>query len=65
MFGLDMMFNGSHRNVPKLVYKQGKEKKIMLLSRKRKEENVRKHSKPDQLPQRKPERQKPIVSVVA
>jgi WD repeat and SOF domain-containing protein 1 len=54
-----------HRNVPKLIYKQGKERKIMLLSRKRKEENLRKHSKPGKLPQRKPERQKPIVSVVA
>lgn len=51
-----------HRHVPKGVYKAAKEKKVMLDSIKRKEENVRLHSKPGAVP-KIPERKKHIVTV--
>lgn len=51
-----------HRHLPKLVYKSGKEKKIMLDSIKRKDENVRLHSKPGTF-EKVPERKKHVVRV--
>jgi len=51
-----------HRHVPKLVFKTTKEKRIMLNSLKRKEENVRLHSKPGTVPE-VPERKKHVVTV--
>lgn len=52
-----------HRHVPKAVFKAAKEKKIMMASIKRKEENRRIHSKPGSVP-RVAERKKHAVSVV-
>jgi len=51
-----------HRHVPKLIFKQAKEKKIMLGSIKRKEDNVRLHSKPGATPP-VPERKKHVVTI--
>ncbi|XP_065651483.1 DDB1- and CUL4-associated factor 13 isoform X2 [Hydra vulgaris] len=51
-----------HRHVPKLIHKEAKEKRIMLDSIKRKEENMRLHSKPGSMPVI-PERKKHIVTV--
>lgn len=52
-----------HRHVPKAVFKAAKEKKIMMASVKRKEENRRLHSKPGSVP-RVAERKKHAVAVV-
>lgn len=52
-----------HRHVPKAVFKAAKEKKIMMASIKRKEENRRIHSKPGSVP-RVAERKKHAVAVV-
>ena len=55
-----------HRHVPRLIHKLAKEKRIMLASRRRKRENVRKHSKPGTSGAAPPPREKlkPIVGVV-
>ena len=52
-----------HRNVPKAIKSATKKKAIMIQSRKVKEENVRKHTKAENLQERIPERKKPIVGV--
>ncbi|KAG0072450.1 WD40-repeat-containing domain protein [Linnemannia elongata] len=52
-----------HRNVPKSVKTATQRKSIMINSRKTKEENVRKHTKQENLKDRIPERQKAIVGV--
>lgn len=52
-----------HRHVPKSVYKAAKEKRIMLASVRRKEENRREHSKPGTVPY-VAERKKHSVAVV-
>ncbi|XP_065844042.1 DDB1- and CUL4-associated factor 13-like [Oscarella lobularis] len=54
-----------HRHVPKLIYKQTKERREMLKARRRKEENVRLHTKPENQPERTAERKKPIVSTLS
>lgn len=51
-----------HRHVPRLVYKQSKERRTMLASRHRKQENVIRHSKPGKV-QRVAERKKHVVEV--
>lgn len=51
-----------HRHVPRLVYKQSKERRAMLASRHRKQENVIRHSKPGKV-QRVAERKKHVVEV--
>eukprot|EP00111_Clytia_hemisphaerica_P005655 TCONS_00016425-protein len=51
-----------HRHLPKLVYKIAKEKKVMLDSLKRKEENVQLHTKAGSVP-KVAERKKHIVRV--
>ncbi|KAI8050475.1 WD40-repeat-containing domain protein [Syncephalis plumigaleata] len=51
-----------HRLVPKAITTASKTKRIMLGSRKRKEENERKHSKPGTVPH-KAERKKHIITV--
>ena len=52
-----------HRHVPKLIYKLAKEKRTMLASRRRKRENLIRHSKPGSV-KIVPERKKNIVAVV-
>lgn len=52
-----------HRHVPKLVFKQAKEKRIILASQRRKARNVALHSKPGTVIQPK-EKTKNIVQVV-
>ncbi|KAF9990954.1 rRNA-processing protein sof1, partial [Entomortierella chlamydospora] len=52
-----------HRNVPKAIKTATKKKSIMINARKVKEENVRKHTKAENLKERIPERKKPIVAV--
>ncbi|KAF9913523.1 rRNA-processing protein sof1 [Lobosporangium transversale] len=52
-----------HRNVPKAIKTATKKKSIMINARKVKEENVRKHTKTENLKERIPERKKPIVAV--
>ncbi|KAG0367763.1 WD40-repeat-containing domain protein [Gamsiella multidivaricata] len=52
-----------HRNVPKAIKTATKKKSIMINARKVKEENVRKHTKPENLKERIPERKKPVVGV--
>ncbi|KAF9366165.1 rRNA-processing protein sof1 [Mortierella sp. NVP85] len=52
-----------HRNVPKVIKNAQKKKSLMLNSRKVKEENVRKHTKPENRKERIPERTKAIVAV--
>lgn len=52
-----------HRNVPKAIKTATQRKSIMINSRKVKEENVRKHTKKEALPDRIPERKKAIVGV--
>ncbi|KAF8935014.1 WD40-repeat-containing domain protein [Dissophora ornata] len=52
-----------HRNVPKAIKTATKKKSIMINARKVKEENVRKHTKSENLKERIPERKKPIVGV--
>lgn len=51
-----------HRHIPKVVYKQNKETKIMVDSRARKEENLRLHSAPGAVPN-VPERKKHTVGI--
>ena len=51
-----------HRHVPRLVYKQSKERRAMLASRHHKQENVIRHSKPGRV-QRVAERKKHVVEV--
>ncbi|KAJ1950852.1 Protein sof1 [Linderina macrospora] len=50
------------RNIPKGIKSAQRTKNLMLSSRKNKEENQRKHSKPGSMP-RVPERNKPILGV--
>ncbi|KAG0220665.1 rRNA-processing protein sof1, partial [Mortierella sp. GBA43] len=52
-----------HRHVPKVIKNAQKKKTLMLNSRKAKEENVRKHTKPENRKERIPERTKAIVAV--
>jgi len=52
-----------HRHVPKMIYKASQEKRIMLNSKRRKLENVIRHSKPGSV-KHVPERKKHVVSVV-
>ncbi|KAF9423753.1 rRNA-processing protein sof1, partial [Entomortierella beljakovae] len=52
-----------HRNLPKAIKTATKKKSIMINSRKVKEENVRKHTKAENLTDRIPERKKPVVAV--
>lgn len=52
-----------HRHVPKLIYKLAKEKRIMLAARRRRLQNLIRHSKAGSV-KVVPERQKNIVSVV-
>ncbi|KAG0030322.1 rRNA-processing protein sof1 [Podila clonocystis] len=52
-----------HRNVPKAIKTATQRKSIMINSRKVKEENVRKHTKKEALPDRIPERKKAIVGI--
>ncbi|KAI1317814.1 rRNA-processing protein sof1 [Mortierella claussenii] len=52
-----------HRNVPKAIKTATKKKSIMINARKVKEENVRKHTKQENLKERIPERKKAIVGV--
>ena len=52
-----------HRHVPKMIYRALKERQVMLASRKRKRENVLRHSKPGAV-KMKPERVKSVVDVV-
>ncbi|KAF9207089.1 rRNA-processing protein sof1 [Haplosporangium sp. Z 27] len=52
-----------HRNLPKAIKTATKKKSIMINSRKVKEENVRKHTKAENLKERIPERKKPVVAV--
>lgn len=51
-----------HRHVPKAIKSATATKRVMLESRKQKEENLRKHSKPGTV-ERKAERSKSIVGV--
>ena len=51
-----------HRHLPKPVKKAGEIKKEELAAIKRREENVRKHSKKGTLPSRRPEREKIILA---
>ncbi|KAJ2720710.1 Protein sof1 [Coemansia sp. Benny D115] len=53
-----------HRNVPTAIKKASNTKRVMLQSRKRKEENLRKHAKPGTMP-RVPERKKAILGVTS
>ncbi len=52
-----------HRHVPKMIFKAMKERQISLASRKRKRENVIRHSKPGSV-KVKSERQKNVVDVI-
>ncbi|KAF9954601.1 rRNA-processing protein sof1 [Mortierella alpina] len=52
-----------HRNVPKSIKTATQRKSIMINSRKVKEENVRKHTKPENRKERIPERMKAVVGV--
>ncbi|XP_066546574.1 DDB1- and CUL4-associated factor 13 [Amia ocellicauda] len=52
-----------HRHLPKTVFSQAKELRVMKEARRRKETNVRKHSKPDSVPI-VPEKKKHVVAVV-
>ncbi|EDO42857.1 predicted protein [Nematostella vectensis] len=52
-----------HRHVPKAIFKAAKEKRVIMDSERRKEENRRLHSKPGTVP-RVAERRKQVVSVV-
>ncbi|KAG0326163.1 rRNA-processing protein sof1 [Dissophora globulifera] len=52
-----------HRNVPKAIKTATKKKSIMINARKVKEENVRKHTKSENLAERIPERKKPVVGI--
>ncbi|KAG0258617.1 rRNA-processing protein sof1 [Mortierella polycephala] len=52
-----------HRNVPKSIKTATHRKSTMINSRKVKEDNVRKHTKKENLKERIPERKKAIVSV--
>ncbi|KAF9976762.1 rRNA-processing protein sof1 [Actinomortierella ambigua] len=52
-----------HRNTPKPIKSAQARKKIMLDSRKTKEENMRKHTKKENQKERIPERKKAIVSI--
>lgn len=51
-----------HRHVPKPIKKAGEIKREELAAIKRREENVRKHSKKGALPPRRPEREKMILT---
>lgn len=51
-----------HRHVPRLIHKTAKEKKVMLDSIKRKEENLRLHSKPGAV-EKVTERKKNVVAI--
>ncbi len=52
-----------HRHVPKMIYKALKERQVMMASRKRKRENVIRHSKPGAV-KITAQRNKSIVNVV-
>ena len=52
-----------HRHLPKLIYKVAKEKRTMLESKRRKRDNVIRHSKPGAV-KLLPERQKNVVQVI-
>lgn len=51
-----------HRHVPKAVKKAGEIKKEELAAIKRREENIRKHTKKGALPSRRAEREKIILA---
>lgn len=51
----------THRHVPRHIYVQRKEKQSIIASMKKKERNVRAHTKPDKLLPIEEERKKPIV----
>ncbi|XP_065180299.1 DDB1- and CUL4-associated factor 13-like [Sycon ciliatum] len=53
-----------HRHIPHLIHSESKKKKDILSKIKRKEENVRRHTKPSKLKPRRPERKKHIVGTV-
>ena len=53
-----------HRHVPRLIYSETKKKREMLAKVKRKEENVRRHTKAEKRGLRKPERRKHVVGTV-
>ncbi|CAB1334194.1 unnamed protein product [Coregonus sp. 'balchen'] len=52
-----------HRHLPKSIYSQSKELRVMKEARRRKERNVRKHSKPGSMPV-VTEKEKHVVTVV-
>ncbi|KAJ8291071.1 hypothetical protein GJAV_G00021050 [Gymnothorax javanicus] len=52
-----------HRHLPKTIYSQSKELRVMKEARRRKERNVRKHSKPGSVPLVS-EKEKHVVTVV-
>jgi WD repeat and SOF domain-containing protein 1 len=51
-----------HRNVPKVIKNAQNTKRIMLQAQRRKEENLRRHSRKGLIPYRA-ERKKPIVGI--